>query len=211
MEDKLHGMGVPEKEKQMTLRAMLFDLDGTITRPLLDFPTIKREMGLAPTAFILEALEAMTPEERRRAMEILERHEDEAAAKSQLNDGAGDLLAALARRKILTGIITRNSQKSLEVVLARHRLRFDAAVCRDHAAPKPSPAGVLLAMKQLNVRPEETVYVGDHTIDVAAGRAAGTRTIWVTNGRLLDPLPQADYEVVSPGEIIALLEVLEIG
>ena len=27
-------------------RAMLFDMDGTLTRPLLDFPRIKAEMGI---------------------------------------------------------------------------------------------------------------------------------------------------------------------
>ena len=67
----------------MSLHAMLFDLDGTLTRPLLDFPSMKREIGLSPDSFILEALEAMTPEERHRAMVIVERHEQEAAARAK--------------------------------------------------------------------------------------------------------------------------------
>jgi len=192
----------------MLLRAMLFDLDGTITEPLLDFPTIKREIGIPTDSFILEALETMTEAARRRAMAVVERHEQEAAQRCRLNDGANVLLEELERRGIPCGVITRNSSSSLATVMERHSLRFATTVCREHASPKPSPEGIALALQQLGVSAAEAVYVGDHTIDVRAGRAAGTRTIWVTNGRRLDPTPDADFEVTRPGEIVALLDVL---
>lgn len=192
----------------MPLRAMLFDLDGTITKPLLDFPAIKRDIGLPADSFILEAMEAMTPADRRRAMDIVERHERQAAAKSELNDGAKQLLDELARRGIATGVITRNSGESLETVLRLHGLSFAVAVTRDQAEPKPSPAGIRLALKQLGAAAEEAVYVGDHAIDVKAGRAAGTRTIWITNGHRPTPAPEADWEVSCPADIIPLLDGL---
>jgi HAD superfamily hydrolase (TIGR01509 family) len=192
----------------MTLKAMLFDLDGTVTRPLLDFPAIKREIGIPTDSFILEELEGMTPQERKRAMDIVERHEREAAEKSELNDGARPLMEELTRRGIRTGVITRNSHESLLTVLRLHGLSFDVHVTRDHAEPKPSPAGITMALRQLGLAPGNAVYVGDHAIDVEAGRAAGTRTIWVTNGRGLTPPPAADYQVSSPGQIIPLLDEL---
>ena len=196
-------------EDAMPLAAMLFDLDGTITEPLLDFAAMKREIGIPTDSFILEALEGMSPAEQARAMAVVERHEQQAAETCRLNDGAGPLLEELQRRAIPTGVITRNSAASLAIVLRRHALRFAAAICREHASPKPSPEGIRLALAQLNVSPAEAAYVGDHTIDIRAGRAAGTRTIWVTNGGRLDPPPEPDFEVTSPSEIIALLDVLQ--
>ena len=45
-------------------RALLFDMDGTLTEPALDFPAIKAAMGIPLQRPILEALAEMTPERR---------------------------------------------------------------------------------------------------------------------------------------------------
>jgi HAD superfamily hydrolase (TIGR01509 family) len=193
----------------MALKAMLFDMDGTLTRPLLDFAAIKREIGIPTTSFILEATETMTPAERERAMAIVERHEQEAAERSELNDGVLPLLAELDRRGILTGIITRNSRRSCEVVMARHGLSFSVLVCRESAPAKPSPEGILLALQQLGVDAASAVYVGDHLIDLQAGHAAGTRTILVTNGHDKGFHVEADFVVAGPGDIVGLLDDLQ--
>ncbi|MBN2582869.1 MAG: HAD family hydrolase [Planctomycetes bacterium] len=192
----------------MALRTMLFDLDGTITRPLLDFPAIKREIGIPTTSFILEVMETMTPAERDRAMSIVERHEQEAAERSELNDGVKSLLAELQCRGILTGIITRNSRRSCETVFHRHNLQFSTLVCRDCAPAKPSPDGILLALQHLKASPSSAVYVGDHLIDLKAGHAAGTRTVLVTNGHDNGFDVEADFVVHSPADIIGLLDEL---
>lgn len=197
------------QEGPMPLSAMLFDLDGTITRPLLDFPAIKREIGLPADSYILEALQAMTPAERERAMAVVERHEAEAAARSKLNHGARELLEELHRRGVLVGVVTRNSEESAATVLRLHGLQFDVIVCRDHAAPKPSPEGIRLALQRLNVPPSAAVYVGDHAIDVAAGHAAGTRTIWVANGGKPSAPPDADFRVETLQDVLGLLDALQ--
>jgi len=44
-------------------RAILFDMDGTLTEPLLDFPRIKAEMGIGQRP-ILEALAEMDEQSR---------------------------------------------------------------------------------------------------------------------------------------------------
>ena len=47
---------------------------------------------------------------------------------------------------------------------------------------KPFPDPVLLAAKQMNVLPSECVMIGDTTVDMRAGRAAGVRTVGVLCG-----------------------------
>src|SRR4051812_30711015 len=76
-------------------RAILFDMDGTLTRPYLDFPRMKQEMGIPLERPILEALAEMEPVERRRAESILYRHEEIAAAGSALNEGCDELMGML--------------------------------------------------------------------------------------------------------------------
>lgn len=47
---------------------------------------------------------------------------------------------------------------------------------------KPHPEPVQIILKQLQVRPEEAVVVGDASFDILMGRAAGCRTVGVTYG-----------------------------
>jgi phosphoglycolate phosphatase-like HAD superfamily hydrolase len=157
-------------------------MDGTLTRPMLDFPRIKAEMGIGRRP-ILEALAEMDAAARARAEAVLLRHEEEAAAGSTLNAGCGDVLSWLARRQVRTALITRNSRTSVLTVLGRHRLSLDALVTREDAAPKPDPRPVWLACERLGVSPRDAWMVGDGQYDVEAGAAAAVRTVWVSHGR----------------------------
>ncbi|MCK5272001.1 MAG: hypothetical protein KAJ52_05470, partial [Sedimentisphaerales bacterium] len=65
----------------MKIAAVIFDLDGTLTQPYLDFDQIRSEIGNIDGP-ILEAMEQMPPPQRRKALEILHRHEQEAAENS---------------------------------------------------------------------------------------------------------------------------------
>ena len=56
----------------MSIKAVIFDLDGTITKPYFDFDAIREEMGLDKNSGpVLEAMEKMTPSERLNARKIL--------------------------------------------------------------------------------------------------------------------------------------------
>jgi HAD superfamily hydrolase (TIGR01509 family) len=162
--------------------AVLFDMDGTLTEPMLDFPRIKREMGIGQQP-ILEALAAMEGARRDEAEAILHAHEDRAAHASVLNDGCMDLLRWLSERKIATALITRNSRKSMETVLRLHRLNFGVVISREDAPIKPSPAALSQACSRLGVAPADALMVGDGQYDVEAGAAAGIRTIWLSHGK----------------------------
>lgn len=162
--------------------AILFDMDGTITEPMLDFPTIKAEMGIG-TQPILEALAAMSPESRAAAEAVLLRHEQDAAENSTLNQGCRELLDWLRRHSIRTALVTRNSRLSVQTVVRRHRLEFDALVTREDPPFKPDPGPLSLACKRLAVAECDVWMVGDGQYDVQAGCAAGIRTVWISHGR----------------------------
>jgi HAD superfamily hydrolase (TIGR01509 family) len=163
-------------------RAVLFDMDGTLTRPMLDFPRIKAEMGIGQRP-ILEALAEMDDASRRAAEDVLLRHEQQAAAGSCLDEGCRSVLDWLRERRIRTALITRNSRTSVLTVLARHGLAVDVTIAREDAAPKPDPQPLWLACERLAASIEDAWMVGDGQYDVEAGNAAGVRTVWVSHGR----------------------------
>lgn len=170
------------KSKSPALRAVLFDMDGTLTVPMLDFPRIKAEMGIGGRP-ILEALAEMREDERLVAEAILCRHETIAAQHSTLNHGCVALLDWLAERRIATAVVTRNSFVSAQHVMSRHNLSFAAMVTREFGRFKPDPAPLLEACRLLGVSPTDAWMVGDGQYDVEAGVAAGMKTVWLSHGR----------------------------
>lgn len=161
-------------------RALLFDMDGTLTRPMLDFDAIRAEIGIEGP--ILESMNRMNPADRRRADEILDCHERHAAEQSELNEGCRDLLSLTATLRLPTALITRNSRSSVDIVLAKHGLRFDLLVSREIEPPKPHPAPLLFACATLGVEPAEAWMIGDGSHDIEAAVAAGVPSVWIDHG-----------------------------
>src|SRR3954452_5400138 len=124
-------------------RALLFDMDGTLTEPLLDFPAIRADIGVPAGHGLLEWMATLPEAERAVAEEKLHAHEDRAATASTLNSGCDELLAWVRERRLPTALITRNSRKSAACVLARHSLAFDVLITREDGEgkfkPDPSP------------------------------------------------------------------------
>lgn len=163
-------------------RALIFDMDGTLTEPLLDFPRIKADLGIGDRP-ILEAIAEMSDAERQRADAILHDHEDRAARDSTLNAGCKELLSWIESRKIRWGIVTRNSARCAKIVLAQHAIELETLVTRDDGLFKPHPAPLLLACERMDVLPNDAWMIGDGQYDVEAGLAAGIPTVWISHGR----------------------------
>jgi HAD superfamily hydrolase (TIGR01509 family) len=163
-------------------RAILFDMDGTLTEPMLDFPRIKAEMGIG-SGPILESLAQLDESRRTLAEDVLLKHEKTAAEQSRLNTGCRDLLAWLKSRQIPMALITRNSRISVSTVTALHGLTFDALITREDGPFKPDPFSLTLACGRLGVRPDEAWMVGDGQYDVEAANAAKIRAVWISHGK----------------------------
>lgn len=192
----------------MPIRAVIFDLDGTITQPYLDFDGIREEMGLEKHGGpILEAMEKMTSEQRQRAEVILHFHEEKAVAESQLNDGARETLAALRQRGIPIGILTRNRKSNAWAVADKHRLHFDAVVGREDGPVKPDSFGVLHLCRRFGVEPAQTLLVGDYLFDLLCARAAGAIPVLLANhDRAEEFARHADFTVASLTELLPLID-----
>lgn len=183
-------------------RAILFDMDGTLTRPMLDFDAIRAEIDIRGP--ILEALRGMNEIDLERANKILDRHEREAAEASELNDGCRELLGAVEALGLPTAIITRNSRASVDIVLARHALTFGVLICRDAAPPKPDPRAIFVACDALGVTAADCWMIGDGSHDIEAGNAAGATTIW------LDHAQPKDFAAMPTARVTRLTQITDM-
>jgi HAD superfamily hydrolase (TIGR01509 family) len=160
-------------------KAVIFDLDGVIVKSRLDFKLIRKEIFHSDLDKpVLEQIEQLkNPEEKKRALRILENYETKAARASELNFGIAALLRWLSQKKIKRALVTRNSRKSVSIILDRFRLDFDAIITRKEAPPKPAGEPVLLACEKMGLQPQEVILIGDYEFDMLAGKRAGVITI----------------------------------
>jgi len=132
-------------------------------------------------------------------------------------DGMSEALAELRDRGYLLGLVTSKVEWAARMSYDRYGLGqyLSVSVFHDETTRhKPDPAPLLLAATKAGVRPEQTAYVGDSVHDMAAGKAAGMRTI----GALWGPFEAvelneagADILARTPDSLPALLPGLELG
>jgi HAD superfamily hydrolase (TIGR01509 family) len=185
----------------------IFDLDGTLTIAAHDFAAIRAMLDLPERGVgILEAIAAMPPERAAPLLERLDDHEYEIACASTAAPGADALLAELRARGARLGIFTRNSLRNVEATLEAAGLRRHFEPCdfitRDAGPPKPQPHGLLRLLETWGATAALAVMVGDHRMDLEAGRAAGITTVHVDPTGAFPWSEHADVEVRSLEELL---------
>ncbi len=192
----------------MSIKAVIFDLDGTITQPYFDFDAIREEMGLdKDSGPILEIMETMSAEQRRRVEEILHYHEQMAVTRSRLNRGAEKTLELLRAGGVKVGILTRNRRSNAIAVADKHGLKFDVIVGREDGPAKPDAYGVIQICKQFGVRCEETLMVGDYLFDLQCANAAGAVSVLLVNTeKSAEFVEYADFTIEKIEQILAIIE-----
>lgn len=121
---------------------------------------------------------------------------------------ATETLLYLKLKGFKIGIYTNaNRNKAEKIVNENLKMKIsdlDILVTgEDVINPKPHPEGILRAMQQLNIRSNETTYVGDSEADIAAARSAGVIAILVTQNE------DKSYVVTKPDIKISFLRELQ--
>jgi HAD superfamily hydrolase (TIGR01509 family) len=192
----------------MSIKAVIFDLDGTITQPYFDFDAIREEIGLAKDSGpVLESMEKMTAQQRQDAEKILYYHEQKAVTESKLNANAKQTLSAIRAAGIHIGVLTRNKRSNALAIARKHKLKFDAVIGREDGPVKPDAFGVLRICEQFGVEPEETMLVGDYLFDLLCAKAAGAVAVLLVNHEQAEEfIEHADFCIEDISRILEIIE-----
>jgi len=194
------------------IKGVAFDMDGTLTRPVIDFKDLRQKIGIQSRAKpIFEQVMEMEGPAREKALAILESEEMAAAEKAEANPGLSELLSFLEQNFIRKAIYTRNSRKALELTLGLLQLsgRFAPLITRNHNLKlKPEPDMILHILEQWGFRSDQLLVVGDFEFDVMAGKAANCRTVFLNHQPSRPAPPQAEFVICRLDELIAIIREL---
>jgi HAD superfamily hydrolase (TIGR01549 family) len=123
--------------------------------------------------------------------------------------GVEEMLKSLQGRFPMSVVSARDEQSTMRFLTQFDLSKYFEAIVTGLSAPhtKPYPDPILLAAQRMGVKPEECLMIGDTTVDIRAGKAAGAQTVGVLCGFGEEPeLRQlgADLIMKSTGEVSGL-------
>ncbi len=226
-------MNASEKQTSLQgIRAIIFDFDGTLAVLNIDFSLMRERIydlmrryrvreEMVQEKYLLEIIDEVyqilwkkNPSDAedfyQKAHDILHEIEMKAAEMGKLIPGTENTLKSLKQRGIKIGIITRNCEDAVRKVFPNIYDFCDVFVSRNSVKKvKPHPDHLTYVMESLKISGEESVMVGDHMIDIQAGKKVGMKTIGVLTGRIKKEefeKAEADYILRDASEICDLLE-----
>ncbi len=214
------------------LRAVLFDLDGTLVDSAPDLGAAADKMRLdrglsslplahyrplagAGARGLLGAAFGITPEHPdfpHMREEFLNNYEACMTQRTTAFAGVPEMLAGLQQLGLCWGVVT-NKVERFALTLTRTMPLFDTAatVVAGDSTPhaKPHPAPLLEAARRIGLSPAQCLYVGDDERDIVAGHAAGMGTVAALYGYLGQHAQvsawDADASIKSPIELLQIL------
>jgi HAD superfamily hydrolase (TIGR01509 family) len=195
-----------QRERLQHVQHWVFDLDGTLTKAVHDFDTIRAALGVPQGQPILEHI-AELPVAEARAMEAqLLELERALCRETQAADGAEELLAHLSARGAKLGILTRNAHElallTLEHVGLARYFEPEALIGREQALPKPHAQGFERLATRWGVDPRACAMLGDFRFDLEVGRAVGALTVHIDPAGLFAWPELTDIAVRSLRELL---------
>lgn len=206
----------------MPLKAVVFDLDGTLidstdaivlsfmhTFDVIGEPRPPRDEVVRSIGYTLEDQFAMfTRHDRHDCTRIYrERYAQVCCEMTTLLPGGADALAALAASGLRLGFATSKRRTFAEMILQHLGVldRFEVRVGPDDVArPKPAPDAMLRVLELFKLSPDELLLIGDTHFDVECARNAGVACVCVTTGYET----RAELEALQPEAVYdALAEV----
>ena len=216
------------------IRAVLFDLDGTLIDSAPDLGAavdkMRTDRGLAPLP--LERYRPMAGAGARgmlgEAFGLVPEHPDFGVFREEffcnyetslthhtrVFEGVPELIESLLQCQLRWGVVTNKAERfALPITRAMPLFASaQAVVCGDTTAhAKPHPAPLLEAAVRLHLEPAQCIYVGDDERDIVAGQAAGMPSVAATYGYLGTGSPVSQWgahaEIKSPMQLLKLLQL----
>jgi pyrophosphatase PpaX len=212
------------------MKGIIFDFDGTLADTLpvcfYAFQTVFKEFdgtevtpdeikamfGPSETGIIRENLINTNHEQ---AIELYyEKYSEKHRELVLENVDINDLLLFLKNKGYKLGIVTGKAYRSLMISLQLLKMDqlFDVIITGDDVVqPKPHPEGIHKALKQLQIKSSEAIFLGDSDADILAGKQAGVLTIgvhWLPNFQTPEFSVEPDQKFSSVDEFLQLLQQL---
>lgn len=218
----------------MSIKCVLFDLDGTLldtsydfahalkltcleyNQPVLNYQDIRSTVskgGLAMTQLAFPTLQGDGLDARRQV--FLKHYLENINHHTQVFPGLSSGLNALATKNIPWGIVTNKPTNLTKELLKNYRFKSEpkTVICGDTLpVRKPNPEPMYLAAEQCGVKPEDCIYIGDHPRDIEAGINSGMKTAAAMYGYLPTEATEknwpADMFFHTPYEVTEFIESL---
>ncbi len=199
------------------LKALLFDLDGTLANTdAVHFPTwmeVLRPYGIEVTRefyderlsgrvnsdVVDDVLPNLPEEERRRLIEDEEERSRERTAQIGPLPGLRNLLEEGRRRGLTLALVTNSVEADADQILEPLNLQeaFDPVVYpKEVSASKPEPAPYLEVLDRLEIEADEALAFEDSVTGAEASRAAGIQTVGISAAHTPEELKEAGVDLV---------------
>ncbi|MBQ9377347.1 MAG: HAD family hydrolase [Schwartzia sp.] len=188
----------------MTYRAAVFDLDGTLINSITDLAESSNELlasynrpphpvdayryyvGNGSRTLMERILPEASSEMIDEALARYKRiYEGRMLRTTAPYEGIPGLLAELRARRVRLGVCTNKHRSAAERMIGElfPAGTFDSVVGDRPGVPrKPDPANVFAVLAELEVGPDETVYLGDSGVDMETAVRAGALPVGVLWG-----------------------------
>lgn len=210
------------------IKTVLFDCDGTlfdslsigmqsfqyafdsINRPLPNIEDIKKYFGISADKIFNNLLTEKAEAEH--AFRKYLEHQKKLSINTKLHDGIEDLLLHLQKRSIKMGIVTGRHLDDLMFLVEAHlqKFQFEVLIADSMLSKsKPDAEGLLRALDQLQLNPDQALYIGDSVNDIKAAKSISmisVAALWDAHCVESEMLKErADFLMHSPLELIQLL------
>ena len=214
----------------MKLKAVIFDLDGTIldtlgdlsnsvnfalqqnSLPLRSIDEVRAFVGNGIRLLIERAVPEGTDEETlNKCFDAFKTHyKENSAVLTKAYDGIPEVLSELSAMGLKTAVVSNKADFAVQILVEEYfKGLFQYSVGeREGIRRKPYPDSVFSVIETFGVNKDECIYIGDSEVDIETAKNAGIKCICVTWGFREKEFLQSlspDYMADTPKEILNII------